>query len=508
MKKTLLALAALLMLPIVAFAEEDGVTRLHDQTYSVDQTWSGDVLIDGIVQFDAGTTLTILPGTTVRFVKTDTDGDGIGENEIYVQGRLIANGTKDRPIVFTSAEEHPRPGDWGAVNIMVSEGAVNELSNCVIEYGYRGFHMHFSKGRVTDCVMRDNYLGIQCQDSELEVTGCTITHNRGAIVFKDSKLKIRNNLITDNYWAIRFLYGEVELAGNEITGNLINGVTFRENKVKASGNYLSDNRKGFSSEGAEVELDGNIVESNVESGVYLRHSKGELKANEIAGNGDSGISVEDSAVAVTGNDITGNTNFAVDNNGSMELDARGNWWGTTDKSRISAMIYDGSDEAGREGRIRARSRRAAQTGGGGCKMSLPALYRLVVAAALLSAMSAFMCPSAFAHYEGELLPDSVAVMEYQMIINMKPDDTLTRNKLGMVYIRQKKLDKAKEQEILKINESDFDALDSLGIISDMEGKYQDAMRWFARALVVRKDDTGARERYRQAAEKLAAEKHN
>jgi len=143
-------------------------------------------------------------------------------------------------------------------------------------------------------------------------------------------------------------------------------------------------------------------------------------------------------------------------------------------------------------------------------MRVSALHRVVVSAALLTVMSAFVCSTALAHYEGELLPDSVAVMEYQMIINMKPDDTLTRNKLGMVYIRQKKLDKAKEQfiEILKINESDFDALDSLGIISDMEGKYQDAMRWFARALVVRKDDTGARERYRQAAEKLAAEKHN
>jgi parallel beta-helix repeat protein len=344
--KTLSLFVAFLILPAMAIAEDAVITRLHDQTYSVDQTWSGDVIIDGVIQFNAGTTLTIEPGTTVRFVKTDTDGDGIGENEIYVQGRLVANGTKERPIVFTSAEEHPRPGDWGAVNIMVSEGAVNELSNCVIEYGYRGFHMHFSKGRVTDCTMRNNYLGIQCQDSELEITGCTISHNRGAIVFKDSKLKIRNNVISDNYWAIRFLYGEVELTGNTITGNLINGVTFRENKVKASGNYLSDNRKGFSSEGAEVVLDGNIVDSNVESGIYLKHSKGTVKANDISGNGDAGISIEDSSVVVTGNDITGNRNYAVDNNGSMGLDARGNWWGTTDKAGISAMIYDGADEAG------------------------------------------------------------------------------------------------------------------------------------------------------------------
>ncbi len=344
--KTVLLLTAILLLPALAFADEGMVTRLHDQAYSMDQTWSGEVVIDGVVQFDAGTTLTIVPGTTVRFTKTDTDGDGIGENEIYIQGRLIAKGTKDAPIVFTSAEEDPRAGDWGAVNIMVSEGKVNELENCVIEYGYRGFHMHFSKGRVKDCTMRNNYLGIQCQDSELEVTRCAITGNRGAIVFKDSKLKIKDNVISDNYWAIRFLYGEVELTGNTITGNLVNGVTFRENKVRASGNVLKENRRGFSSEGADVQLSGNTVADNVESGIYLRHSTGSVRGNVISGNGDSGISVEDSGVTAAENDIAGNVNYAVDNNGKSDFDARGNWWGTTDPAVISKLIYDGSDQAG------------------------------------------------------------------------------------------------------------------------------------------------------------------
>lgn len=335
---------AILLLPAVVFADEATVTRLHDQTYSVDQTWSGEVVIDGIVQFDAGTTLTIMPGTTVKFIRTDTDGDGIGENEIYIQGRLVANGTKDGPIVFTSAEEDPRPGDWGAVNIMVSEGAVNELAHCVIEYAYRGFHMHFSKGRVTDCVMRDNFLGIQCQDSELEITGCTLAGNRGAIVFKDSKLRIRDNTITGNYWAIRFLYGEVELTGNTITGNLVNGVTFRENRVRASGNVLKSNRRGFSSEGADVELLGNTVTDGVESGIYLRHSTGTVMGNVISGNGDSGISVEDSGVRASENDITGNRNYAVDNNGASGFDARGNWWGTKDIALIGRMVYDHADD--------------------------------------------------------------------------------------------------------------------------------------------------------------------
>lgn len=340
----------LFLFPVLALAGEDGVIRLHDHTFSTDQTWSGTVTIDGVVQLAPEATLTILPGTTVQFTKTDTDGDGIGENEVYVQGRVVANGTPDAPITFTSAEEVKRPGDWGALNIMVSEGKENVLSNCVIEYGYRGFHMHFSKATLTHCTIRDNYLGIQCQDSELSVTGCEITGNRGAIVFKDSKLVIKDNKITDNYWGIRFLYGEAELTGNVITGNMVNGVTFRENKVKATGNVLAGNRKGFSAEQSEVELRDNVVRDSVESGIYLKHATGVVGGNVLAGNGNSGVSIEDSDVRITGNDITGNGYFAVDNNGEMDVDAKGNWWGTTDPAQVSGMVYDKPEDA-RLGRV-------------------------------------------------------------------------------------------------------------------------------------------------------------
>lgn len=121
-----------------------------------------------------------------------------------------------------------------------------------------------------------------------------------------------------------------------------------------------------------------------------------------------------------------------------------------------------------------------------------------------AALFLLMAPvTASAHYDGELLPDSVAVMEYRMVINMKPSDTITRNKLGMVYIRQGKLDKAREEfmAVLKIAPKDFDALDSLGIVSDKEGKYAEAVKWYGKALEVR-NDPGAKARQDDAKKKL------
>ena len=110
---------------------------------------------------------------------------------------------------------------------------------------------------------------------------------------------------------------------------------------------------------------------------------------------------------------------------------------------------------------------------------------------------------ASAHYEGELLPDSVAVMEYSMVISMAPKDTLTRNKLGMVYLRQNKITKAKEQfaAILKIDPDNFDALDSMGLACDKEAKFKEASDWYGKALKVKAKDAGVKQRYDTAMNK-------
>lgn len=135
-------------------------------------------------------------------------------------------------------------------------------------------------------------------------------------------------------------------------------------------------------------------------------------------------------------------------------------------------------------------------------------FRLTVFFTISALSLLVFAPLGYAHYEGELLPDSVAVMEYQMIISMTPSDALTRNKLGMVYIRQKKLDKAREQfqDILKFDPKNFDALDSLGLVSDKEGKYREASEWYKKAMKI-KPDEAVRKRYETALGRTMADEN-
>ena len=96
----------------------------------------------------------------------DSNGDGIGEHEIFSQGTIRVQGTEAAPVLFTSAEANPRPGDWGAINMMVSEEE-NLLEFCNVEYGYRGFHAHFAKAHLLNSHFSKNVRGAQFQESQV-----------------------------------------------------------------------------------------------------------------------------------------------------------------------------------------------------------------------------------------------------------------------------------------------------------------------------------------------------
>lgn len=75
-------------------------------------------------------TLTLEAGATLKFMEGEIMQ--IGESDSY--GKLIAQGTAQLPIIFTSASPAPQAGDWGSIRFSGNtlEGSI--LSNCKIGY--------------------------------------------------------------------------------------------------------------------------------------------------------------------------------------------------------------------------------------------------------------------------------------------------------------------------------------------------------------------------------------
>ena len=175
----LISLLAFLLLPV--FAAGAAEPLFLDKAYiTEDTTWSGTVILRGQNVVRRGVTLTILPGTVVKFAWIDEDGDNIGDGELTVEGRFIAKGTKEQPILFTSAKETPAPKDWTFVQISVSRDSLVE--HCIFEYAFSGLQVHYSTAHIRQNLFRYNFEGIR---------------------FSTTDINIEHNDIIENYYGIR-----------------------------------------------------------------------------------------------------------------------------------------------------------------------------------------------------------------------------------------------------------------------------------------------------------------
>ncbi len=327
--------------------------------------WKDHVVVNGVIRVPAKSRLIIMPGTVVEFTRADSNGDGIGENGLLVMGMLVAKGTKDRPIVFRSAAKDRRMGDWDAINIYVSDGFQNLLEYCIIEDAYRGLHFHFSNVLVSHVEVRNNYRGLQFQESLVTIEESYIHGNKNALRARDSELVFRGNRVYDNLSGPNIFRVTGLVEDNVIAGNLGDGLRVREGAVEVSGNAIIGNRdgvlvayanygectgnvvsgnaeRGIILKGTDnVRVEGNFIQGNGTNGISLLRARATIIHNQIANNGGRGIGIQSFDGQIRRNNLLGNREYDLGLEGTMDIDARENYWGGADLGRV---IYDRRDE--------------------------------------------------------------------------------------------------------------------------------------------------------------------
>ena len=104
------------------------------------EKWSGNKTIKGQVIVEPGATLTIEKGAVISFEPHNGNASKVGliitkaGNGTKPSGQLIAKGTAQEPIVFTSAAATKKAGDWGGI-ILVGEAYTNAPSEKAVVEG-------------------------------------------------------------------------------------------------------------------------------------------------------------------------------------------------------------------------------------------------------------------------------------------------------------------------------------------------------------------------------------
>lgn len=288
----------------LAGCQKKQVLEVSKLTISKDTTWSGKILVSGDVYVEPGVTLTITPGTIVKFKRIDETSDQnlfdidspyYPQAELIIRGRLIARGTDKKKITFTSAEIDARPADWGAVNFLGSDG--NVIEYCKFMFAYNGVHAHGSSIRISHSEFVKNGVGVSFK-SEEETPGVEWFGKR-------SNVTVSNSLFTRNKGGIGFRNSDAVITHNEISDNKFFGIFPKEDvKAEVKKNEITGNKKG----------------------VYLYQARGVTFANNnIYDNIDYNISVAEAQ--------------------DYDIDARNNWFGTINREKIEEKIFDKNDDS-------------------------------------------------------------------------------------------------------------------------------------------------------------------
>lgn len=351
------------------------LTRSYsDEVLIGDTVWRGRIRVDGNLRIPEGSRLLITPGTVIEFSKKDTNGDGIGENGILIQGMLVAKGTKEKPIRFRSAELIKNIGDWDSINLMNSDKSENLIENCSFEDAYRGLHFHYSNVKVIGSSFSRSHRGIQFQESAVEIVESEFIGNRSAVQGRDSAVRFVSNRLYDNYQGVNFFRNNLLVSDNHVTGSLREGIRIREGSAIVSKNQITGNRHGImladiyygvvtenlianSSEAGlslrnvdNIEVQGNYLGKNGSNGLSLQDVRGELKNNLFAFNSERGIGITSFSGEITGNNFVGNGLYAIDLESADGIDAPGNWWGGDSPEKV---IFDRNMDSAR-GEVRVR----------------------------------------------------------------------------------------------------------------------------------------------------------
>ncbi len=174
--------------------------------------WQSTVEVNKDVLVLPGVTLTIKPGAIVRFKRRRRGRVEprflFPEVELLVQGTLLAEGTEEKPILFTSAKDKPELGDWAGIIFDNTDNSSSIIKRCRIEFAKTAVFCIASSPAIESNTITHNQYGVVCQRGAApQISGNEIAHGEVGIASWDgSSPKILDNYIHHQEQA-GFLWG-------------------------------------------------------------------------------------------------------------------------------------------------------------------------------------------------------------------------------------------------------------------------------------------------------------
>lgn len=351
-----------------------------------DTVWRGTVVVEEEVVVVLAATLLIEPGARIEF-KPSRREEGRAPARLTVLGKLIAQGTAEAPILFTSAARKPAPGDWGGLIFENNvETSISRLRHCQVEYAdtavsgtlaalvVEDSQLRHNKlallgqkkfsGGMFNCELLDNESGCRfMQNSRFKLENCRISRSRGDGILcnqNSSPLIANCEIVGSGAAGIRCLSGSSpNIEGCLIRDNRVGVHVEMKSHPDLRHNDILANDTGVHAEKLVAPLlVGNRVADN-EVGIYCNYSGyPSIRENRIENNHEFAIVLGDQQsrevdrllpaaqqrkLQQNGDGLPGDARLlaeervATEEHPELLFDARDNWWGEAATAQMEKL---------------------------------------------------------------------------------------------------------------------------------------------------------------------------
>ncbi|MDU0459535.1 MAG: right-handed parallel beta-helix repeat-containing protein [Geobacteraceae bacterium] len=316
---------------------KDAVAVVYDRVVLTEDTiLRGNVLIKGYLVVAPQATLRIEPGTTIRFAGVST---GNNAARLVVQGRIIAVGTVESPIVITSDRNRPARGDWGGISLVSSEKR-NQLEHCRIEYANSAIEAQFSTVSLKMVAISRSHTGFMMRDTVAQMAGGSISESETGIEMHDSEFDSGDVIVSDCKRGIVMNRSAVSVSSMQIRNNQQYGILSDDCRIRVASAELSGNGTGASFKGGEGQILATSFHDHRETALFLSGARIKVNRCRFFNNGKDALRLEDGRALLWGNAFEANKGFNLYNAGRDDISALLNWWGSSDISAVSQKIHD------------------------------------------------------------------------------------------------------------------------------------------------------------------------
>ncbi len=280
---------------------------------TADTTWSGTVEVTGDITVESGATLTISPGTVVRFA-ANSDDQGTGcypdKCELVIRGALVANNA-----TFCSDASQPTNSDWEGIT--VRPGGSATLTDCTLNHAVWGVYVE-DAAALTVNQSEIAYSGtgvVNIYNNNGIIADNTIHHNNYGICGSHSSLQqISGNTVKENdFDGISLKFDSyAEIFDNLITQNAFFGIGLEgtDSSTVVRNNIIAYNLTGIDCGSTSPEIRNNTIANHTNDGIYcVNYSEPHILNNIIISNGGYAVkAVNSSHPIITYNDVFDNNN--------------------------------------------------------------------------------------------------------------------------------------------------------------------------------------------------------